>query len=100
MNISEKYSNKKQQGNPLLFVSCLPKVYGCAKSPLYVRKWVGVRRFIAEVYAMFEKVNPCHPVKVADRIAGVLVDLAYKKVENPRIAVEVPQDGRLFGEVC
>lgn len=38
---------------------------------------------------MFEKVNPCHPDKVADRIAGTLVDLAYKKSENPRIAVEV-----------
>ena len=38
---------------------------------------------------MFEKVNPCHPDKVADRIAGALVDLAYKKAEKPRIAVEV-----------
>lgn len=38
---------------------------------------------------MFEKVNPCHPDKVADRIAGALVDLACKKAENPRIAVEV-----------
>ena len=38
---------------------------------------------------MFEKVNPRHPDKVADRIAGALVDLAYKKAENPRIAVEV-----------
>lgn len=38
---------------------------------------------------MFEKVNPCHPDKVADRIAGALVDLAYKKEENPHIAVEV-----------
>lgn len=38
---------------------------------------------------MFEKVNPCHPDKVADRITGALVDLAYKKAENPRIAVEV-----------
>ena len=38
---------------------------------------------------MFEKVNPCHTDKVADRIAGALVDLAYKKAENPRIAVEV-----------
>ncbi len=37
---------------------------------------------------MFEKVNPCHPDKVADRIAGALVDLAYQKSENPRIAVE------------
>ena len=39
--------------------------------------------------AMFEKVNPCHPDKVADRIAGALVDAAYRKEENPRIAVEV-----------
>ena len=38
---------------------------------------------------MFEKVNPCHPDKVADRIADAMVDLAYKKSENPRIAVEV-----------
>ena len=38
---------------------------------------------------MFEKVNPCHPDKVADRIAGALVDLSYAKTENPRIAVEV-----------
>lgn len=38
---------------------------------------------------MFEKVNPYHPDKVADRIAGALVDLAYKKAENPKIAVEV-----------
>ena len=39
--------------------------------------------------AMFEKVNPCHPDKVADRIAGALVDAAYRKEKNPRIAVEV-----------
>lgn len=38
---------------------------------------------------MFEKVNPSHPDKVADRIAGAIVDLAYKQAENPRIAVEV-----------
>ena len=38
---------------------------------------------------MFEKVNPCHPDKVADRIAGALVDAAYRKEKNPRIAVEV-----------
>ena len=37
---------------------------------------------------MFEKVNPCHPDKIADRIAGALVDLAYKKISDPRIAVE------------
>lgn len=38
---------------------------------------------------MIERVNPCHPDKVADRIAGALVDLAYKKNKNPKIAVEV-----------
>ena len=38
---------------------------------------------------MFEKVNPCHPDKVADRIAGAIVDLAYKQDFNPKIAVEV-----------
>jgi S-adenosylmethionine synthetase len=38
---------------------------------------------------MFEKVNPCHPDKVADRIAGALVDMAYAEAEDPRIAVEV-----------
>lgn len=38
---------------------------------------------------MFEKVNPSHPDKIADRIAGALVDAAYEKEENPRIAVEV-----------
>lgn len=38
---------------------------------------------------MFEKVNPMHPDKVADRIAGAVVDLAYKVEENPKIAVEV-----------
>ena len=38
---------------------------------------------------MFEKVNPSHPDKIADRIAGAIVDLAYSKDENPKIAVEV-----------
>lgn len=38
---------------------------------------------------MIEKVNPCHPDKIADRIAGAIVDLAYKQTENPKIAVEV-----------
>ncbi len=45
---------------------------------------------------MFEKVNPQHPDKVADRIAGAFVDLAYKREKLPRVAVEV-----LVGhEVC
>jgi len=38
---------------------------------------------------MYEKVNPCHPDKIADRIAGAIVDLVYKNDTNPRIAVEV-----------
>lgn len=38
---------------------------------------------------MFEKVNPMHPDKIADRIAGAIVDYAYKKETNPKIAVEV-----------
>lgn len=38
---------------------------------------------------MIEKVNPSHPDKVADRIAGAVVDLAYKREKDPRIAVEV-----------
>lgn len=38
---------------------------------------------------MFEKANPSHPDKIADRIAGAIVDLAYKVEENPKIAVEV-----------
>ena len=38
---------------------------------------------------MYEKVNPSHPDKVADRIAGALVDMAYAQKKNPTIAVEV-----------
>lgn len=38
---------------------------------------------------MIEKVNPAHPDKIADRIAGALVDYAYSVQSNPRIAVEV-----------
>lgn len=37
---------------------------------------------------MFEKVNPGHPDKVADRIGGAVVDLGYKKQNNPKIAGE------------
>ena len=38
---------------------------------------------------MSEKVNPSHPDKIADRIAGAMVDLAYQKNENCKIATEV-----------
>ena len=37
---------------------------------------------------MFEKVNPSHPDKLCDRIAGAIVDMAYAAVPDPRIAVE------------
>lgn len=38
---------------------------------------------------MFEKVSPRHIDKIADRIAGAMVDLAYANQENPRVAIEV-----------
>ena len=38
---------------------------------------------------MIEKVNPSHPDKIADRIAGAIVNLAYTKEVNPKVAVEV-----------
>lgn len=38
---------------------------------------------------MIEKVNPSHPDKIADRIAGAIVDLAYRIQPDPKIAVEV-----------
>ena len=38
---------------------------------------------------MIEKVNPSHPDKVADRIAGAIVDLGYLKSNNPKVACEV-----------
>lgn len=38
---------------------------------------------------MIEKVNPSHPDKVADRIAGAIVDLAYAAEADPKTAVEV-----------
>ena len=48
---------------------------------------------------MFEKVNPFHPDKVADRIAGAITDLAYDIAggpdSNPKIATEV-----LIGHGC
>ena len=36
-----------------------------------------------------EKVSPMHPDKVADRIAGALVDYCYSVQENPKCAFEV-----------
>lgn len=38
---------------------------------------------------MFEKVNPAHPDKVADRIAGAMVDMAYARESEPKCAIEV-----------
>lgn len=36
-----------------------------------------------------EKVSPAHPDKIADRIAGALVDYCYSQKENPKCAFEV-----------
>lgn len=36
-----------------------------------------------------EKVSPMHPDKIADRIAGALVDYCYKQQEDPKCAFEV-----------
>lgn len=36
-----------------------------------------------------EKVSPAHPDKIADRIAGALVDYCYRQQENPKCAFEV-----------
>ena len=38
---------------------------------------------------MYEKCSPAHPDKIADRIAGAIVDMAYEEEGNPKIAVEV-----------
>lgn len=38
---------------------------------------------------MFEKVSMYHPDKLADRIAGAIVDYAYSQKKNPKVAVEV-----------
>ncbi|HHX69327.1 MAG TPA: methionine adenosyltransferase, partial [Gallicola sp.] len=38
---------------------------------------------------MIEKVNKYHPDKVADRIAGALVDYCYTIEERPKCAFEV-----------
>lgn len=38
---------------------------------------------------MIEKVNPSHPDKIADRVAGAIVDLAYTKQKQPKVAVEI-----------
>ena len=39
---------------------------------------------------MIERVNPSHPDKIADRIAGAIVDLAYTKQDEAR----KPEDRR------
>lgn len=38
---------------------------------------------------MYERVNPGHPDKMADRIGGAILDLAYKKMDNPIVAGEM-----------
>lgn len=38
---------------------------------------------------IIEKVNPSHPDKLADRIGGAIVDLAYTKAREPKVAGEI-----------
>lgn len=40
-------------------------------------------------FEITEKVSPMHPDKIADRIAGALVDYCYSQEENPKCAFEV-----------
>ena len=38
---------------------------------------------------MIEKVNMAHPDKIADRIGGTILNIAYSLTENKKIDVEV-----------
>ena len=38
---------------------------------------------------MYEKVNPAHPDKIADRIAGAIIDYASEISPEPKVAVEL-----------
>ena len=67
---------------------------GCGKSVFDLEK-----RFQAECEAdkklqigdfpMLEKVNKYHPDKIADRVAGAILDYAHTLDDNPKVAVEV-----------
>ena len=37
----------------------------------------------------YERVNPSHPDKIADRISGAIVDLCSTKSKDPKVACEV-----------
>ena len=59
---------------------------------IYQNLTLEIRKHISnhiKLQIMFEKVNPCHPDKVADRIGGAIVDLCYTKC---RVA---PHTGRV-----
>ena len=49
---------------------------------------------------MFEKVNPSHPDKIADRIAGAMVDLAYREQQAPKVSIEVLIGHRQCNIIC
>ena len=51
--------------------------------------WTPARSRVNGAIVLFEKVNPSHPDKIADRIAGALVDWAYTQQEAPRVAIEI-----------
>ena len=46
---------------------------------------------------MYERVNPSHVDKIADRIAGAIVDFAYVMQDNPKIAVAAYLENAGFG---
>ena len=70
----------------LFFSTTLYRIVGGLLISIYVTTCQKVR---VKGSLMFEKVNPAHPDKIADRVAGAIVDLAYKLSNNPKIAVEV-----------
>lgn len=45
---------------------------------------------------MIEKVNPSHPDKVCDRVAGAIVDLAYAKEVDGVPYKEIVEEAREF----
>ena len=49
---------------------------------------------------MIEKVNPKHPDKIADRIAGAIVDLAYENNEHTKIDVIIDRWEKLTGQTA
>ena len=55
---------------------------------IYQNLTLEIRKQISKhikIQIMFEKVNPFHPDKVADRIGGAIVDLCYTITEVSKV---------------